>query len=300
MESNLITLGPFNPDEDVSSNIIELKHGKTFYDIIGKNNTGPWIVCLHGITWWSFVWTKLAEDLAKEDYRVLIFDFYGRGHSDCISSAYTPDLLTDQVLELLDKLEIKDNIILMGLSMGGLVASYFAAKHPDRISKLILIAPAIVPVTVPFLGRLITAPYIGDFLIWQFGKSMMLRRLQNRFKDDFIHMQEDNPKFIDALCERLEWSINKKEGFVKMFHSTLCNFPFAPGCLGKISDISSTDFPVLSMFGSLDALVPYQQALKIKDIHPKIEFITMEGGGHSFLLEDPTATSKHIRDFLKK
>ncbi len=38
----------------------------------------PLIVCMHGISWWSFVFQSMASDLASHNYRVLLFDILFR------------------------------------------------------------------------------------------------------------------------------------------------------------------------------------------------------------------------------
>jgi pimeloyl-ACP methyl ester carboxylesterase len=71
---------------------------------------------------------------------VVGFDFYGHGFSECPKEiGYDNNDLAEQVLELLDALGIQRPVVLVGHSMGGLVAMTFAAHHPKRVAKLVLL-----------------------------------------------------------------------------------------------------------------------------------------------------------------
>jgi len=85
--------------------------------------------------------------LVAKGYKVLMFDFYGHGFSSIPKVSYTIELFREQLEELLVKLELQDSpLILLGHSMGGLVASEFAGKHQERVAKVILLNSAGLPV----------------------------------------------------------------------------------------------------------------------------------------------------------
>jgi pimeloyl-ACP methyl ester carboxylesterase len=94
------------------------------------------ILCIHGLTANCRCWDRIIAGLAPE-FRVLAMDLRGRGLSDKPSEGYSVEqhimdvacLLEDQGLE---------QVTLMGHSLGAYIALAFAARHPDRVRKLIL------------------------------------------------------------------------------------------------------------------------------------------------------------------
>jgi pimeloyl-ACP methyl ester carboxylesterase len=105
-----------------------------YYEV---NGNGHPVVLLTGgadVRNWTFVGTLLAKH-----YKVVAFDLRGTGKS--------PSPLEDvnhieDLLSLLDHLEI-NQATLIGHSMGGQIATEFALNYPERVSKLVLLAPGL-------------------------------------------------------------------------------------------------------------------------------------------------------------
>lgn len=119
----------------------ELSQGTTHYQWFGGVR-GPVAVCVHGLTTPGFVWHQIAQDLAQLGYRVLVYDLYGRGLSDRPEGKQDDTFFVRQLEDLLAHEKISDDITLFGYSMGGAIATCYAAKHPDQIRQLVLVAPA--------------------------------------------------------------------------------------------------------------------------------------------------------------
>lgn len=97
---------------------------------------GPPIICAHGLTANAFFFQAIAEDLAR-DHRVFAYDLRGRGKSDRPEHGYSVPIHAADLSALISALELERPIIL-GHSLGALVALYFAAHYPTQLSKLIL------------------------------------------------------------------------------------------------------------------------------------------------------------------
>ena len=88
---------------------INLKYGKTAFKLVepvGTARDRPVIVCLHGLLDFSYIWSDIAEVLARNEdgprARVLIFDFHGHGRSPWTGIPNSLDILVAQLKELLD------------------------------------------------------------------------------------------------------------------------------------------------------------------------------------------------------
>ena len=97
---------------------------------------GPDVVLTHGIGGRLDHWERTTAALAP-DYRILSWDVRGFGQSDKPHDPVTPELWTQDLAALLDVISIPRAIIL-GFSLGGVIAQRFALDYPERTSGLIL------------------------------------------------------------------------------------------------------------------------------------------------------------------
>ena len=142
----------------------KLSQGVTHYQWLGEAR-GPVIVCIHGLTTPSPVWYGVAEGLTQLGYRVLVYDLYGRGFSDAPRGAQNGDFFAKQLEDLLEHQGIKTDVTLMGYSMGGSIATHFTKQHPDRVTRLVLLASGGIWLREDKLTELCrTIPFIGDWL----------------------------------------------------------------------------------------------------------------------------------------
>lgn len=108
------------------------------------DGSGPLVLGLHG---WSqrngwHTWQPLIAPLAEAGFRIVSVDMPGWGQSPPLASGQiTPESAVAVVLALLDGLEA-ESAVLLGKSWGGGVALLTALDHGQRVSKLILSAPA--------------------------------------------------------------------------------------------------------------------------------------------------------------
>ena len=114
---------------------------KMRYMDIGDKNALKTIVLLHGKNFSGYYWERVAKDLVKSKYRVIIPDQIGFGKSskpDYYQYSFGQLALNTKLL--LNNLNIKKTD-LVGHSMGGMLAATFTANYSDAINKLILINP---------------------------------------------------------------------------------------------------------------------------------------------------------------
>ena len=114
---------------------------KMRYMDVGDKNAKKVIVLLHGKNFSGYYWERVAKDLLKKDYRVIIPDQIGFGKSskpDFYQYSFGQFALNTKAL--LDSLNIK-KYDLVGHSMGGMVATTFAVNYPKSVNKFILINP---------------------------------------------------------------------------------------------------------------------------------------------------------------
>ena len=120
----------------------ELPAGTCYYELGGPptaDTDEPLLVLVHGFSVPSFIWDPTFAAAVAGQRPVLRLDLFGRGHSSNPDVVYDVDLFADQVIDLLDHLRVHQPVDLVGLSMGGAVATRAASKRPDRVRKLVLV-----------------------------------------------------------------------------------------------------------------------------------------------------------------
>ncbi|EIT80380.1 Alpha/Beta hydrolase protein [Aspergillus flavus] len=110
---------------------------------------GPKVLFVHGITTPCIALGGVAHALADQGCRVMLFDLFGRGYSDCPSDLPQDDrLFATQILLALSTSSVSwtgagsGKFSLVGYSLGGGIAASFASFFPQLLSSLVLIAPA--------------------------------------------------------------------------------------------------------------------------------------------------------------
>lgn len=113
----------------------------------------PVIVLAHGFNNTLEQYEDYANELAGQGYVVYRFDFYGGSRSSKSGGQDMLDMSVETELEdltqVVDKLSSESyvdaqQVNLMGASQGGVVSTLYAAAHPDKVHKLMLIFPAYV------------------------------------------------------------------------------------------------------------------------------------------------------------
>jgi 3-oxoadipate enol-lactonase/4-carboxymuconolactone decarboxylase len=102
----------------------------------------PPVMLLHSLGTCAEVWGPQAAELARS-FRVIRPDMRGHGLTEATSGAYSMDLLADDVAALFEALGL-GQAHLGGISIGGMIAQHFAARHPQRVASLMLVDTAMV------------------------------------------------------------------------------------------------------------------------------------------------------------
>lgn len=114
---------------------------KLAYSFLPGKDDKPVVTLLHGKNFIADYWSSTASFLHKLGYGVLMIDQIGFGKSSKPKDyQYSFAVLASHTKSLLDRLNI-DSTIVLGHSMGGMLASRFALMYPDSTRKLILVNP---------------------------------------------------------------------------------------------------------------------------------------------------------------
>ena len=145
-------LGPLEPaDLWAPLPVDHTRVGDVDIAFIDSGGEGTPIVLIHGLSSSMGFWEYQVEELAKT-HRVLALDLPGYGASSRPDAPCTPPWYADVVSDWMDAQGL-DNAVIMGHSMGGQVAMELALRHPERVERLILSAPAGIEAFSPGAAR---------------------------------------------------------------------------------------------------------------------------------------------------
>lgn len=125
--------------KDLNSQKQHLK--MAYMDVVPKKANGKIIMLLHGKNFNGAYWEKTAKDLSDKGFRVIIPDQIGFGKSSKPQNyQFSFAQLANNTKAILDDLKI-EKVIVLGHSMGGMVATRFTLMYPEAVEQLILENP---------------------------------------------------------------------------------------------------------------------------------------------------------------
>ncbi len=234
------------------------------------------IFLLHGFGESLLAYRGLFGPLA-EHYRVTAIDLPGSGLSEKPSS-YVLDSLVLDLSDFLDRW-IAGPVVLVGHSMGGEIAAALALKRPDRIARLVLIAPAGLG-----LGFGLGGEPFSERQRQLAGWSLRVRELVQ---------ETDDPTWIGdppGLPPGIRSSSAAREAAAE----TLKDFDFT-ALKDQFSRITQ---PTLIIWGSLDPLIPVALGRQIAARIPNAHLVEFANSWHRPHVEQPERVVQEIRTFL--
>lgn len=245
---------------------------------------GPTVILLHGFGAHLQTWDGWAVELEKK-HRTIRFDMPGAGLSP-------PDITGDysdaRALILLNALMTQlgvERASLIGNSLGGRIAWTFAAMHPDRVDKLILVSPDGFASLGFEYGKPPNVPAILNVMKYTLPKWMLKSNLAVAYSDPAKLSAETLQRYHDLML-----APGARAALIERMKQTVLAKP--QPLLTKITA------PVLLVWGEDDAMIPRANAADYQAILPGATLVTLPGVGHLPQEEAPAETAPIILDFL--
>lgn len=253
---------------------------------------GPAVVLLHGYAETGDMWAPMAADLMR-DHMVIVPDLRGLGLSSKPKGGFDKKTQAGDVAAVLDRLNVKA-ADLVTHDIGNMVGYAFAAQHPDRVRRFVLI-DAPLPGVGPW-DEILKSPLLWHF---RFGGPDMERLVAGReriYLDRFWNeFSADPSRFTDAARDHY----TKLYAMPGAMHSGFAQFAaFDQDAADNRAFLArgKLKMPVLAIggeksFGPMMATVMRAAAENVREgIIPD--------SGHWIMEENPAATITMVRDFL--
>jgi pimeloyl-ACP methyl ester carboxylesterase len=246
----------------------------------------PAVLLLHGFgsslhTWDG--WTRLLD----QDRRVIRIDLPGFGLTGPDPSGDYSDLRAVALLTtLLDRLGLA-KADLVGSSMGGRIAWRFAAERPDRVRRLVLMAPDGFASLGLEYDRPMQVPLMMQALPWTLPRPLLRAGLAPAYADATALRPDVVERYRDMMLApgARRAILDRMEGHV----------------LGDpVPLLRRIRAPVLLLWGAQDRMVPARHAADYaQDLHDS-RTVILPGLGHVPMEEDPARSLAPVRAFLSE
>jgi pimeloyl-ACP methyl ester carboxylesterase len=254
--------------------------------------TGPAVVLLHGYGETGDMWAPLAADLSR-DHWVIVPDLRGMGLSSHPDGGYDKKTQAKDVASVLDTLQIA-RADLVAHDIGNMVAFAFAAQHPERVSRLVLM-DAPVPGIGPW-DEILKNPILWHF---RFGGPDMERLVAGReriYLDRFWNEFSADPSRFSEAARTHYAALYARPGAMRAGFAQFAAFDQDARDNRLFLERGTLTMPVLAVggeksFGSTMAAV---MRFAASDVHEAV----IPDAGHWLMEEQPEATITTIRTFL--
>jgi pimeloyl-ACP methyl ester carboxylesterase len=255
--------------------VVVIDNQMVHYEVFGR---GRPVVFLHGwLGSWRY-WFPTIE-VAAQHFRTFSFDFWGFGHSREREQVISIQNYSDQVVRFLDALGI-ERAMLVGHSMGGMVALKTAINHPDRVTQVATVGAPIVGDSLSWLLKLTDRPLFAD----AFARMPWLRRSLFNF---FLGETKD-----PAVHEVLDDSVKSSSDTLRRSVSSMWRTDLRP-------ELPRLRVPTLIVHGGRDDIVHPNQA-DLFDNVPAAQVVLMPSSRHFPFLDEAELFNDVLLRFLKQ
>jgi pimeloyl-ACP methyl ester carboxylesterase len=257
---------------------------------------GPLLVLIHGITSNSATWDRVLPKLAKR-YTVLAPDLLGHGRSDKLRGDYSVGAHANMIRDLLDALGYR-RATFVGHSLGGGVAMQLAYQYPERVDRMVLVAPGgfgrevsalLKAASVPGSGRVLALAAWRPFV--QAGT--LLTQLLSRVG---LHGNTDLEEVGRAFALLSEPAA--RSAFIHTLRSVVDHSGQRVSAVERMEATQSV--PSLIVWGERDRIVPLRHGQQLHELIPNTYLAVFKRTGHFPHRDDPARFVRVIDEFLAR
>lgn len=243
---------------------------------VERSGREPAVLCIHGYCQSSAYWVPTLQRLGTAGIRGLAPDLPGFGVSASLPGPYTMMGYADRLAELLDACGL-ERIALVGGSMGGVVAQFFALRHSARLVRLLLVATG-AAMADPKAGlaradAIATAPWdeeaVQSIVAGFFYHTPGAAELQEYLR---IARMASHPAAVEAMRSNAETRTLDRLGEIQV--------------------------PTLIIQGRYDKARTPEHGALMRDRIPQARLEVLENSGHTPQLEEPEAFYNLALPFL--
>ncbi len=274
---------------------------------LGGPAGAPVVLCVHGLGGSAINWGLLAPLLSRT-HRVLAVDLFGHGGSG-VPTGSRPDAVTAdrRLLDRFIRQVIGEPAVLLGHSMGGVLAMQQAALAPETVRRLVLLSPP-VPSTAGRLDLAIAAKLA--FLRLPAVAGAVARRMAALPPEELVDQQlrQATPHVDRIPAEGVAAAVEETRDQAARPDASARQAERWAALLGTMAvlarprawrrTVAGITAPTLWLHGADDPLAKVGPARVLVRSRPDWTFEVRQGVGHLLAIEDPAWTAERIEAHL--
>lgn len=251
----------------------------TYYEL--HENTGLPLVFIHGAGASHDMWKPQIEHFSKTS-KTVTYDLRGHQQSGGSEDTYTCELFADDLHHLLVHLKI-DEPVIIGLSLGGMVAQEYAVKYQSNLKGLVLCDTA-VATALTLSDKLTKVMYPKSLLKWTIGIMSDERYAEWSLK--YFKMDEEIRNYL--IREQLKMS--KKE----LIKVTDAIYSF------KLLPLETIKVPTLIILGENERKAVFPHAEKMVELIENSRKVIVPNAGHVSNMENPGFFNREVENLIRE
>lgn len=266
-----------------ATRLVDTSFGRTFVRVSGPEDAPP-LVLLPGISSPGHSFASNAVDFAAR-HRVFAVDTIhdvGRSEEDPAHPVTSMDDFVAWLDELFAQLGFTAPVDLLGLSYGGCLSANFALKHPGRVRRLVLLAPAgiLAPIPWGFIWRAVLSLLPGKFFLRNFM----------RWVSTDLETTPEHARVFDGMVD---------DAYVAV-HAFQRRPMVAPMPLSD-EQWKALAVPTLLIAGDREVNFPAAESFaRVKALLPSMEQVLLAGAGHDLFVTRAAEVDRAALEFIER
>jgi len=274
--ASLLLISGLSSGRAAATGLAPVNGTRLWYQVAGR---GPAVVLIHGGLVDSRLWDDQIAPLSRS-FRVVRYDLRGFGKSETPTGPFSP---LEDLRALLDFLSI-DRATLVGLSIGGQIATDFALEYPARVDRLVLSGAS--------LRGFSSAPDPKTRHAYRVGAAEGPEKYFDAFLDaDLLAGVRTRP----AARARMRRMMLDNFKALSTLSPEMLQFPQTP-TIDRLGEIHAR---TLVIVGSIDAPALRQIADTLSTKIPGARKVVIPGASHHPPVETPAEFNRILIDFLR-
>jgi 3-oxoadipate enol-lactonase len=249
-----------------------------YYD----SGSGTPIVFLHSFGHNKTLWFPQLTHFLELGYRVVAPDMPGHGDSSFDPDNHTVDRIAQLYIELFAELNLQQ-VVLVGISMGGYIALRMWARRPELVSALVLSNTKAEADSEEIVSRRrLQIANINKHGLTEFVETGAPKRLSPV-------VREERPWVLDSI---------KMMNFTVSAEANAATLEAMAVKKDDVNTLASISVPTLITTGSDDIFIPRSSAGVLTEGIKRSQLHVIQNTGHVSNLENPTRYNQVVQDFL--
>jgi 3-oxoadipate enol-lactonase len=247
------------------------------------HGSGPPLLLIMGLSFTLEMWHRVTPEFAK-DYRVILFDNRGVGRSDVPPGRYSIGTMAEDALAVLEAAGVSEPALLLGASMGGMIAQELTLRHPERVQALVLGCTACGPLHRAAWPQLEWSPGLWHWVSSRGEpRERALVRLLYADTTPLDRIEEDI--CIRVACQPPVRAVLRQLAGILSWSS--------------YSRLPQVKVPTLVVHGDQDHVLPPSNGRMVASRIENSEFVLLPQAGHIITTDQPELSLRVVKRFLE-